>query len=69
MAIYYIVHKQSHKLHHVNGCASARDYSNSKYDEYESIEKAIAEHSPDIKSCKRCVSKKVLNEIIPQIAK
>lgn len=65
MATYFIVHKQSHILHSVDGCARAKGYSDDKYDEYETIEKAIANHTPDIRSCKNCVSKKVLDEITP----
>lgn len=66
-AYLYIVHKQTHILHRVGGCGRTIDYSLEKYQEYETVEKAFADHSPDIRSCKNCVNKKALEEIMPHI--
>lgn len=65
--VYFIVHKTSHLLHRIGGCKYTLDYSKNKYDEYETVEKAIAKHFPDIRSCKLCVNKKALDEIKPKL--
>lgn len=63
----YIVHKNSHTLHLNGGCGHATGYSKEKYDEYQTLERAITEHSPDIRSCKTCVRKGYIKELTPKV--
>ena len=50
----YIVHRNTHKLHVINGCGYSKTYNARNYCEYYTLSEAYAEHGDEIRPCKLC---------------
>ena len=50
----YIVHRNTRKLHTINGCGYSKTYNARNYCEYYTLSEAYAEHGDEIRPCKIC---------------